>query len=79
MGCETDALVPDCITNIQSDTIILSKTDIYGQEEQLNKGIFKKSSTANFASKLCLHQKNIASLGELSTDRGFVNDARIAS
>jgi hypothetical protein len=45
-GCETSILEPECVTNTQSNTIIHNKTqtDIYRQEEQLNKGAPKKGS-----------------------------------
>jgi len=39
IGCKTGTLVFDCETNIQSDTIILNKTDIHRQKEQLNKEV----------------------------------------
>jgi hypothetical protein len=45
MRCQTAITGPECVTNIQWDTIIHNKTqtEIHRQEEQLNKRTLKKS------------------------------------
>jgi hypothetical protein len=74
MECETGTLIADYIINTQSDIIILSKiqTDIHGQEEQLNKGVYTKVMVQQTLLQSYTYiRKRSLSLGELITERGL--------
>jgi len=76
-GYEKDTRISDKVTNTQPDTITYSKTLTDIQEDQSNKGATKKSMIQQtLLQSYAYIKKRSRSLGESTSERDLVNDAR---